>query len=153
MKVCKGMRKFLKDSYASTYAANNVKRAFDKLMKVLFSPEQERKLVIEQAGKKDHQANPLKLSLVTPFNTPLQIRTTATLFEFPQYFDLYKFEFTQQSSAKQAVKTKMSSCGGSLALGGSDSGCYIPLVEHTHMWKRSLRDYPTVEKSRHHKFP
>ncbi|XP_073385952.1 uncharacterized protein [Physcomitrium patens] len=120
MKVCKGMRKFLKDSYASTYAANNVKRAFDKLMKVLFSPEQERKLVIEQAGKKDHQANPLKLSL---------------------------------SSAKQAVKTKMSSCGGSLALGGSDSGCYIPLVEHTHMWKRSLRDYPTVEKSRHHKFP
>lgn len=72
------MGKFLKDSYASTYAARNVKEELDKLIDILQSPAQVRKLVIgsDNVGPRIRSGwkvsgNDSKLSPESPANTPL----------------------------------------------------------------------------------
>lgn len=73
------MGKFFKDSYASTYAARNVKEALDKLIDVLQSPAQVRKLVIGAAPRKPGIKLPGKLAFESPANTPLWMETSASV--------------------------------------------------------------------------
>ncbi|KAG0504109.1 hypothetical protein KC19_N019800 [Ceratodon purpureus] len=127
------MGKYCKDNYAGTYAAKNVKQALDKLIDVLQSPEQVRRLVIGQGPKKP--IKPSKIAFETPAMTPLWMETSASMAKKSSNLDSEKGS-TPSSSDDPSDRRKTSSSRSSSRC--SDSSRHISIARY----HQGLREYP-----------
>lgn len=152
------MGRYFKDSYANTYAARNVKEALDRLIDVLQSPAQVRKLVIGTAARK-----PLApklpagktISSESPASTPQGMDTSASAakkqLRNPKNAEPQALKESQKgdaitppSSGNGPVEKKMTpSSSGSRASQASESGDsnfqeHIPVGRFTQVTGSSL---------------
>ncbi|KAG0607809.1 hypothetical protein M758_8G056600 [Ceratodon purpureus] len=124
------MGKYCKDNYAGTYAAKNVKQALDKLIDVLQSPEQVRRLVIGQGPKKP--IKPSKIAFETPAMTPLWMETSASMAKKSSNLDSEKGS-TPSSSDDPSDRRKTSSSRSSSRC--SDSSRHISIARYHQVTK------------------
>jgi hypothetical protein len=131
------MGRICKDNYASTYAAKNVKQALDRLIDVLQSPEQVRRLMIGPGPlRKPHtklNTKPTKPTLETPAKTPMWMETSASIAKHAHNVDSEKAT-TSPPSNNPSDKRKTSS-GGSRPSRCSDSSSYISIDQYHQVTK------------------
>ena len=125
------MGKFFKDNYASTYAAKNVKNALDKLIQVLQSREQVRRLVIGPTPKKSNTKKP-KIPIETPAKTPVWLETSASV---AKHDNGDSEKPTTQPSSDTSEKRRTRS-GGSQSFRCSDSSSYVPFGRYHQVTNR-----------------
>lgn len=111
-----------RDNYASNYAAKNVKSALDKLIDVLQSPEQVRRLVIGHASKIRSPTKPSKISFETPAKTPMWMETAASVAKHGHSTAESEKTTTSSSGDNPSDKRKTRSAGGIRASDCNDSG-------------------------------